>query len=406
MAADARSEHLDRLVRTWLGVGADAAVPPLPAPLARRLLRDEERERPARDGWGNWEFGLCEAFADGTLWEPAVDRWLAAQEQGEPRWPGGAPFAVCLTHDVDIVAAGYSTRQALRLVRARATAAPGEHDAVGRAVRAAGAATALLWQRGGRAPDAGPVLEACTAIERESGVRGSYFVPVHAGRATNPYDVCVYALEDRCTWHGRETTVAAVLRELVAEGFDVGLHGSYASATDGALLRAERERLADALRTEVTTTRQHWLHWEIAGTPARQEAAGLRADSTLGFNRNVGFRAGTSLPFRWWDEDAGRALDLIQLPLVVQEAALTAANALELDRAGAIGVWERLLGAVAETGGVATLLVHPHALADPTVDALYRQAVAEAVRAGAWVATLAQIDEHWRAREARLGLAP
>jgi hypothetical protein len=237
-------------------------------------------------------------------------------------------------------------------------------------------------------------------------VRGSYFVPVHAGHATNPYDVCAYALEDRCTWAGRQTTVGAVLRELAAEGFDVGLHGSYASATDGALLRAERERLADALQRPVTTSRQHWLHWEVARTPALQEGAGLRADSTLGFNRSVGFRAGTSLPFRWWDEEAQRPLDLIQLPLVVQEAALTAANALELDQAGALGLWERLLGAVAQTGGVATLLVHPHALADPTVDALYREAVAEAVRAGAWVATLAQIDTHWRDREARLGLAP
>jgi hypothetical protein len=405
MPARTRSEHLERLVRTWLGLGADVPAPELPAALARRLLRDEERERPARDQWGNWEFGLCEAFVDGTLWEPEVDQWLATQDSGAPRWPGGAPFAVCLTHDVDIVAAGYSARQALRLVRARATASPGQRDVLGRAVRAAGASSALLWQRGGRAPDAGPVLQRCTTVERDAGVRGSYFVPVHAGHATNPYDVCVYALDDRCTWGGRETTVAAVLRELVAEGFDIGLHGSYASATDGERLRDECERLADALGTDVTTSRQHWLHWEITGTPARQEAAGLRADSTLGFNRNVGFRAGTSLPFRWWDAEAGRPLDLIQLPLVVQEAALTAANALELDRAGAIAVWERLLERVSDTGGVATLLVHPHALADPIVEALYREAVAEAVRAGAWVATLAQIDAHWRAREARLGLA-
>jgi hypothetical protein len=69
-------------------------------------------------------------------------------------------------------------------------------------------------------------------------------------------------------------------------------------------------------------------------------------------------------------------------------------------------VWARILGAVREVGGVATLLVHPHALADPTVDALYRRALDDAAQAGAWVADLAAIDAHWRAREARLGLAP
>ena len=43
--------------------------------------------------------------------------------------------------------------------------------------------------------------------------------------------------------------------------------------------------------------------------PQLQEAAGLRADSSLGYNRTVGFRAGTSLPFRQFDVSAGRTLD-------------------------------------------------------------------------------------------------
>jgi len=378
-------------------------------------MRDEERERPHRDAWGNWEFAFCEAHADGRLRVPEVDEWLrdVAREppvrdlEREPRWPGGAPFAVCLTHDVDVVAAGYTARQTWRLVRARATRTPGAAGAelTPRAVRALGAATALVWQRGGRAPDAGPVLEACVDAERRHGVTGSYFVPVHAGRADNPYDVCVHALDDPCTWRGRRHTLAEVLRELAAEGFDVGLHGSYASATDGGRLAEERERLATALDRDVHTTRQHWLHWDVDRTPALQEAAGLRADSTLGFNRDVGFRAGTSLPFRWADA-SGRELDLVELPLVIQEAALTAANALELGRDEALATWARLLGAVRDTGGVMTLLVHPHALADPTVAALYARAIADARDAGAWIADLAQVDAHWRAREARLGLAP
>ena len=402
----ARREHVDRVVRAWLGVRAADDVPALPDGLARRLLRDEERERPHRDQWGNWEYGMCEALLDGTLGEPSIDQWLAAQRPAGGRWPGDAPFALCLTHDVDAIAPGYSARQALRLVRAYATRTPGAAgpELAGRALRAAGAATVLVRRRGGRAPDAGPALQRCVELERERGVRGSYFIPVHAGQATNPYDICAYALDDRCTWQGRETTVAAVVRELAEEGFDIGLHGSYASAADGALLARERERLADAVGRDVTTSRQHWLHWDVGTTPALQEAAGLRADSTLGFNRAVGFRAGTSLPFRWWDERQRRALDLVQLPLVVQDAALVSANALELDAPGALSVWDRIVERVSAVNGVVTLLVHPHALADPAVEAVYRRALAVAADAGAWVATLAQIDEHWRAREAALGL--
>jgi hypothetical protein len=408
--------HLRGLVRVWLGVPAGAEVEPaeLPEPLTRRLLRMEEREEAHRDLWGNWEFGACEAYREGRLWVPEIDRWLREEEKRlagsvalEPRWPGGRPFAVCLTHDVDLVSAALTMRQAARLVRARGTALPGEAGGgpAGRAVRIAGATVAAAQRGLRRAPDAGPVLERCAVVELEHGVRGSYFIPVHAGRAASPYDACVYGLDDPCTWRGRRRTVAEVLCELAAEGFDIGLHGSYRSATDGAVLREERERLEAALGRPVRTTRQHWLHWEVDRTPALQEAAGLRADTTLGFNRNAGFRAGTSLPFRWFDPAAGRALDLLQVPLVVQDAALTEPNALELGLRGALGTWSLLLETVRDAGGVLTLLVHPHALANPIIDAVYRRAVSDAVEAGAWVAHLAAIDAHWREREARLGVA-
>ena len=61
-------------------------------------------------------------------------------------------------------------------------------------------------------------------------------------------------------------------------------------------LAAERAALERATGLEIGTTRQHLLHWDVRRTPRLQEAAGLRVDSSLGFNRGVGFRAGTSLP--------------------------------------------------------------------------------------------------------------
>ena len=47
----ARDKYLRETVRVWLGVQRDAGVDiaPLPAPLARLLLRMEEYERPLRD---------------------------------------------------------------------------------------------------------------------------------------------------------------------------------------------------------------------------------------------------------------------------------------------------------------------------------------------------------------------
>ena len=151
------------------------------------------------------------------------------------------------------------------------------------------------------------------------------------------------------------------MNELVQAGFDVGLHGSSASATDATLLSAQRAVLEDAVGAEVRTTRQHWLHWDVRLTPAAQAAAGFTADSTLGFNRNIGFRAGTSFPFFLSTPDLFRAVDVLEIPLVAEESALFAANALELDESLAREVVQTLVDRVATVGGVFTTLIHPTA---------------------------------------------
>ena len=127
------------------------------------------------------------------------------------------------------------------------------------------------------------------------------------------YD-CAYALDDSCTFRGSRTSVAEMIRALAADGFDVGLHGSYYSAIRPGVLSAERAKFEHATGIAPTTTRQHFLHWEITQTPQLQNAAGFTADSTLGFNRTVGFRASTALPFRQFDVAADDRLRCSRFP--------------------------------------------------------------------------------------------
>jgi hypothetical protein len=196
----------------------------------------------------------------------------------------------------------------------------------------------------------------------------------------------------------RRRRVRDVMYELAETGFDVGLHGSSASATDASLLSAQRAVLEDAVGGPVRTTRQHWLHWDARLTAPAQAAAGFSADSTLGFNRNVGFRAGTSFPFFLSASDPFRALDLLEIPLVAQESALFSDNALELDDAIAREVVQKLVDRVATVGGVFTALIHPHSLLDDRVTTLYEWLLDYALDRGAWVASVAEIDSWWRHR--------
>jgi peptidoglycan/xylan/chitin deacetylase (PgdA/CDA1 family) len=349
---------------------------------------------------------LSENFQRGKLWTPEIDEWAATQRRElrsrttlEPLWPGGRRFAVCLTHDVDMV-----SRQATALQAARSLwlglAARGYRNRRYQlwAVRAF---ARLARFRLARVPPTAKTLERCIAIEQEAGVVSSYFFAVYPDGRKSPYD-CVYSFSDPCLFRSERRRIADVIRWIGEEGFDVGLHGGYHTALDGGTLLAEKRALEDAAGRAVTTTRQHYLHWHRQTTPALQHAAGLRADSTLGYNRNVGFRAGTSLPFRLLDPTSGRVLDVLEVPLVLQDGALLARHALALDAVQARGVVARMVDTLAAVSGVATILFHPHLLVDHEIADLYRWTIQYCQEQGAWVTSLRRIDEWWRKREAAL----
>jgi hypothetical protein len=408
VAGDGRAlrAHADSFVRTVLGVpvASEVAVPQLPDGLVRLLFRIEELESDERDQWGCWEFGRAENFRRGTLWEPEVDKWLADARRAvdasvqTPPWPKGARYVVCLSHDVDMVARTWTPTQIARSLRLAATGSGPRR--IGAADRAAVALRALgraVKYRTSFAPSSAETLQRCVELEASRGVTASYFFTVYPPEPPSVYD-CVYAFSDRLSFRGARRTVRDVARMLAAEGFDVGLHGSYWSATRAEALTAERHALEEALDREVRTTRQHWLHWDARTTPLAQERAGLTADSTLGYNRNVGFRAGTSFPFFLGSGDPFWAVDVLEVPLVVQEAALFALNALELDERLAREVVTTLLERVAGVNGVFSFLVHPHSLLDERVASLYAWVLDRALDDGAWVASVADIEVWWRKR--------
>lgn len=408
--APATRRHLDDTVRVWLGVprGARVELPALPDELGRLLLRLEEYETTHRDRWGCWDFAFSESFHAGRLWLPEIDRWVAERraELSEvtslvPPWPGGRRFAVCLTHDVDLVSNRSTPRQVARYARAglaRTDAATGAQ--VGRfarpPVRVARSLRSLA-----RVPSTRETLERSVALEAERGAVASYLFTVPPSVGRSRYD-CVYAPDDVCLFRDRPQRIAAVMRTLADEGFDVGLHGSYQGAVRPGALAAERAELERATGLRIATTRQHFLRWDVRWTPVLQAEAGLQIDSSLGFNRNVGFRAGTSLPFRHFDAARHRALGLLEVPLVLQDSALLGPIGLGLDLPLARDVVRRVFDATVAAGGVVTLLFHPDKLAQADWLALYEWVLDLAVAQGGWLTSLAALGEWWRGREATI----
>jgi hypothetical protein len=252
-----------------------------------------------------------------------------------------------------------------------------------------------------RAPSLAATLERSVALEVERGLTASYFFTVPPAGPWTRWD-CVYAPDDRCTFRGAEQRIGDVMRTLRAEGFEIGLHGSYESSRTPGVLERERATLETATCAPIEATRQHFLHWDVRWTPRLQEQAGLRADSSLGFNRTVGFRAGTSLPFRQFDVANDRALDVVEVPLAVSDAALLGPIGLQRGMQATRDLVEQLLAEVAAVGGLFTCVFHPDKLARPEWLSLYEWTLDRAVDSGAWVTSVAGIDAWWRERERAL----
>ena len=265
--------------------------------------------------------------APGAALRPAVDayrRWLGAALRAvgvdaPGRTWGGASWALALTHDVDALAAGRLRGLVGETLRGR----PG--DAIRRAI---GPNQRLAS------------LDALVALAKRHGARSTIYVKAGAG---TPHDVAYRLPGPR-------------LRQLAADGFEIGLHPSYAAADHAGRLAAERDRLGVELGAAASAVRTHFLRWIGGVTPPLLDAEGFQSDSSLGFSETPGFRRGTAQPFRLYDLAADRATDVWEMPLAVMDTTLFEHQALSHEAAA-----EALANACAaaqRAGGVAVVLWH------------------------------------------------
>jgi hypothetical protein len=309
-----------------------------------------------------------------------------------PAAPAGYRFAVCLTHDVDFAGIryhgldhtllGFLYRATLgslaRVARGRLSLA--------RCVASWRAALSLPLVYLGWARDFWDPFDWYLRVER--GLSATYFVipfkrrpgervaARHASRRGAAYDV---------------DDVATTASTLWRHGCELAVHGidAWHDAERG---RRELERIARVSGEPRIGVRMHWLLRD-EHTPRVLEDAGYAWDSSIGYNETIGYRSGTTQPFR-----PPGARSLLELPLHIQDGALFRRGRMDLSEAEA---WARCRALIenAETyGGVLTVLWHDRSHGPERFwgDFYVRLVDALAARA-AWFGTAGQVVE-WFAR--------
>lgn len=163
---------------------------------------------------------------------------------------------------------------------------------------------------------------------------------VLAGKAKDPYDTFDYILsiakrgfDVRLFWllgdyakydkniSGMDQRHREMIRKL-SETVKIGLHPSYKSNSANYYLENEKERIDFILGEAVTFSRQHFLKLQIPLTYQNLVKKEFTDDFTMGYADEVGFRAGTARPFRFFDLSKNICTEYMIHPFVYMDGTL------------------------------------------------------------------------------------
>lgn len=301
------------------------------------LARLEER-RGARDEHGR--FPATATCLDPL--DPPLERLRRRLGIEPPRWRG-ARFAVALTHDVDVPWRWTRIGMLGAAARLKGHLAGGRRGGALREVRALAAVPLHKLRRS----DPNWTFEHTVRAERRQGASSTFFLLAahrHSADGASP--------------ESYERLRGRVVETLLGCEAEIGLHPSYLAAEDAGLVLDEKRAL-ETLAGDVFGARFHYLRLDAHRHPRELAQAGFRYDATLGFPDALGFRAGIAQPFRPWDVDADRPVDLVEVPLAAMDVTLAETRYLGLSAAAAKPRLDALLDWAAANGGGFSILWHP-----------------------------------------------
>jgi hypothetical protein len=336
------------------------------------LSRYEEVVSDARDAHDRFPAESDLAFRGGFLDRPIVDEtvevlWSAMQRL----WPAlqrrRTEFQLRPTHDVDLPFQHAFTSLPRMLLSCGA-------DWVRRRDPFGPARRISSWVRtrlGDPAADPANTFDAIMDLSERAGLVSEFnFIVAHTVPQFDAY------YDPRHPW------ILDLMRRIHGRGHRIGLHASYGSYLDPAQIAREFDALRRGceslgIRQEGWGGRHHWLRFRVPDTFAAWEAAGLDFDSTLAYERCIGFRGGTCREFPVFDLRQRRRLKLRERPTIVMDASVTDRGTMNLGNGPAAAeAVHRIVARCRAMRGDCTILWHNSRLTTDADVALYRQVLA------------------------------
>jgi hypothetical protein len=156
-----------------------------------------------------------------------------------------------------------------------------------------------------------------------------------------------------------------VFRRLIAgisKKYTTGIHPSYFSHLNGAMMQREIGKLSEITGSRVRLSRQHYLRLEIPYSYRLLAENGITDDYTLGWAEVPGFRAGTCTPFLFYDLLREEVIPLRIWPFQIMDG--TFIDYMNLEPGPSAVVAGRIIEKIKAVGGTLITLWHNHSFSE------------------------------------------
>lgn len=326
------------------------------------FTRKEEYDLAFRDRYERFPYYLS---SHRNIFEPRVSRFLL--ENGlRPQYPDGKKFAVCLTHDIDGV---YPEKLYPLIGSIKALARGNLTEAMKTPFSRVNRKWNPCWN-----------FREIVKLEAKYDAKSSFYF-----LALNPEEMDFnYNIKD----------LDSELGFISDSGWEVGLHGGHDSYNSLEDIKEKKSRLEEVLGKRIIGYRNHFLRFSVPDTWELLSKAGFKYDTTLGYADCAGFRNGMCHPFRPFNLNEGRPIDIMEIPLTIMDRSLLR-DYMRLDVKKAWECTKHLINTVEKYNGVITVLWHNNTCIEGENLKYYEKVLEYCAGKNAWITSGEEIYNWW-----------
>jgi peptidoglycan/xylan/chitin deacetylase (PgdA/CDA1 family) len=263
-----------------------------------------------------------------SILEPEVSKFLMSNES-KVEYPDDKKFAVCLTHDIDFV---YLEKISSAMFDSIGALIHGQIKKAFRVFRN----RKQKWRCN---------FKDIIALEKKYGAKSSFYFMV-SDKSNKNVTGLFYNLN----------RFKPDIKYIAEQGWDIGLHGGYMAYNDLAQIKKEKKMIEEILGKEVIGYRNHFLRFKIPDTWDFLNQAGFKYNTSMGYVDMVGFRNGMCHPFKPFNLNTHKKVDIWEIPLIIMDDTLF--KYMNLDIKNAWEITKQLIDTVEKYRGVITILWH------------------------------------------------